>query len=69
MDNPRLKENPVVVGSGEIRCIVPITSYKTRQCGIKSAIPIIVAKNRCKDFFKPVKILDIYISNFSNNKP
>jgi DNA polymerase-4 len=46
--NPQLKGRPVIVGGGE-RGVVAACSYETRKFGVKSAMPIKLAKRLCPE--------------------
>ena len=55
MDNPNIKGKPVAVGGSKERGVVAAASYEARKYGVKSAIPSILAKKKCKNliFVKP----------------
>ena len=55
MDNPKIKGKPVAVGSSKERGVVAAASYEARKYGVKSAMPSILAKKKCKNliFVKP----------------
>lgn len=46
--NPKLKGRPVIVGGGE-RGVVAACSYETRKFGVRSAMPIKLAKRLCPE--------------------
>ena len=48
-DNPTLKHRPVIVAGNSKRSVVSTASYEARKFGIRSAMPVYEAKQRCPD--------------------
>lgn len=57
LDNPQLKEKPVIVGGISTRGVVSACSYEARKYGVHSAMPIFQARKLCPNgFFLPVRM-------------
>lgn len=53
--NPELKGKPVIIGYNAKRGVVSTANYEARKYGVKSAMPMVVAEQRCQDaiFIEP----------------
>jgi DNA polymerase-4 len=57
LDNPDLKEKPVIVGGSRERGVVSSASYEARKFGVHSAQPIATARRLCPDgIYLPVRM-------------
>ncbi len=48
-DNPTLRHRPVIVAGNSKRSVVSTASYEARKFGIRSAMPVYAAKQKCAD--------------------
>lgn len=56
VDNPKLKGKPVMVGGITERGVVSTCSYEARAFGVRSAMPVFMARARCPEgIFLPVR--------------
>ncbi len=57
LDNPALRDQPVIVGGSPKRGVVSAASYEARKFGVHSALPIAVAMRLCpQGIFLPVRM-------------
>ncbi len=65
IQNKKLKNQPVVVSSNKKRAVVSTANYIARQYGIKSAMPLYLAKKKCNKLIILNNNKQLY-ENFSN---
>jgi DNA polymerase-4 len=59
-DHPELRGKPVAVGGSRERGVVAAASYEARAFGVRSAMPSVTAKRRCKDLIFVTPRFDVY---------
>lgn len=57
LDNPLLKNKPVIVGGNDVHSVVCTASYEARNFGVHSAMPMFKAKQLCPNgIYLPVRM-------------
>jgi len=59
-DRPEWKGKPLVVGGNSSRSVVAAASYEAREFGIHSAMPMVVALNRCPNIIIAPHRFEVY---------
>lgn len=59
-DNPALKGKPLVVAGSSPRSVVAAASYEAREFGIRSAMPVMTAKQKCRQILIVPPRFDVY---------
>lgn len=59
-DNPDLRGKPVVVGGNGPRSVVAAASYEARKFGVRSAMPMVVAKRKCPQLIVTAHRFEVY---------
>lgn len=59
-DDPSLKGRPVAVGGDSVRGVVAAASYEARRFGVRSAMPMRQAMDRCRELVVVRPRFDVY---------
>ncbi len=59
-DNPELRGKPVAVGGSRERGVVAAASYEARRFGVRSAMPSVTARRKCRDLIFVKPRFDVY---------
>jgi DNA polymerase-4 len=59
-DDPTLKGKPLVVAGSSPRSVVAAASYEARKFGIRSAMPVMTAKQKCRELLIVPPRFDVY---------
>jgi DNA polymerase-4 len=61
-DNPELRGKPVAVGGERERGVVAAASYEAREFGVRSAMPSVTARRKCRELIFVKPRFDVYRS-------
>ena len=61
-DHPEYRGKPLVVGGNGPRAVVAAASYEARQYGVRSAMPVSIARQKCPNLLIVPHRFDVYQS-------
>src|SRR3546814_5132737 len=64
-DDPDLRGKPLAVGGSSPRRVVAAASYEARVFGVRSAMPLITARQKCRELLVVPPRFDVYRQVFS----
>src|SRR3546814_13253988 len=59
-DDPDLRGKPLAVGGSSPRSVVAAASYEARVFGVRSAMPLITARQKCRELLVVPPRFDVY---------
>ena len=62
-DNPSLRGKPIIISGKSKRSVVSTASYEARKFGIRSAMPVFKARQKCKDLIIVPGSMEKYRAN------
>src|SRR3546814_20663067 len=59
-DDPNLRGKPLAVGGSSPRSVVAAASYEARVFGVRSAMPMVTARQKCRELLVVPHRFDVY---------
>src|SRR3546814_6444267 len=59
-DDPNLRGKPLAVGGSSPRSVVAAASYEARVFGVRSAMPMVTARQKCRELLVVPPRFDVY---------